>query len=195
MLVSSVGGGYPARPRVLVLRARQAMETYRLEVATELPAGGAVDEDVAGVVRDADLLDNLPRREVSQVALPGGVRGHGLQGHLLPEGDAGLHGERDGHRKLGDDEVERDPHERDGGGDAARAGMHVVASQGAGGLGDVQAAYRADLAQHADVEDQSDDGHQAEHDDLRGPVPKLVDAFQVLQLVRPHLTLPRLRAD
>lgn len=86
----------------------------------KLPACQTVDEDVARVVRDPYLLDDLAHGKVGQVLIPRGVGRHGFQGHAVTEDDDGLHGEDDGDGELGEDEVEGDPQQGHGGGGATR---------------------------------------------------------------------------
>ena len=159
----------------------------------ELAAGQAVDEDVAGVVRDAHLLHHLAHREVGQVALPAGVGAHGLQAHGLAQPHHGLHGEEDGDGQLGEDEVEGDPQQRHSRAGAARLAVAAGRHHGRGGLRDVEAPHGADLPQHAHVERQRQDGQHAEHDDLGHPVPEVVEAAVEGRLAQ--LALGRAGAD
>ncbi|KAH9524823.1 hypothetical protein Btru_027957 [Bulinus truncatus] len=170
--------------------APKKLQEEKLEVVAELLAGGPVDEDVAGVVGDAQLHNDLPDGEVGQVAVPHGVLGHGLQAHVVAELDYGLHGVDDGHRQLAEDQVEADPHERGRRGGAAGPDVPVQ-----GLAGDVQLPDRPDLTEDANVQDEGHDGDDAEHDQLGRPVPDDVDPVEGRAVGGPDRALADLRAD
>lgn len=145
---------------------------------SKLPARSAVDKNIARVMRDADLVDNLPRCEIGKILFPRRVGCHSVHRHLTPERDAGLHGKHDGGGKFGEDEIEGDPQER-------HCGSHALPMHLAGArhrrcaLSDEQAAHSTNLPEDANVQDESDERQGAKHDNLRRPVPVLIDAFQI----------------
>ena len=93
-------------------RRRPSAQKPFTQLTPEAPAGGQVDEDVAHVMGHANLPDDDSGGVVGDVAFPGRVRAHLVQGHGPAQRDGRLDGEDDGHGQRGEDEVERHPQQR-----------------------------------------------------------------------------------
>ena len=138
----------------------------------EVLARQAVDEEVAGVVRETQRLHDLAGVQVGEEAGPGGVSADLVVAEDLAAGGEGqLQVADHGGRQLRQHQEEADGEEGEGGGRVARAPRATLLARD-----DPVAREADDLAQHQHVEDQHDERQEGEHGHVHHPGPHAPEA-------------------
>ena len=162
------------------------------DLPSEVLARQAVDEKVAGVVREAERLHDLAGVQVGEEAGPGGVGADLLVAEqLAPQGKGHLQVADDASGQLRHHQEEADGEEGDGGGRVAGApGAALLAGD------DPVARQPDDLHQHPHVEGEHHDRDEEEHGAVHHPGPDVQEApVSALHRSRPDVADVEVRVE